>query len=172
MPDLRYELLAEVDVTDERRALVGDLLGECFSAEKYRDARDRGWLLRPPSYRVLAWDGDELVGQEMGCVVRCDPPIVLHGFGDLAVRGRWRGRGVATKMGAILREEAIRRHADAVLSFTGRLVQTMRVHGMEPARPGELYLRRRFRRDLPLVQGWYVKWHGQKTIPLTIDHRF
>jgi GNAT superfamily N-acetyltransferase len=172
VPDLRYELLAEVDVTDESRALASALLSECFNPAEYPGARRRGWLLHPPSYRVLAWDGDVLVGQEMGCVVGCDPPILVHGFGDLAVREGWRGHGVATRMGALLREEAVRQRADACLSFTSRLVGTMREHGMEPVRPGELYLRRRFRRNLPLVKDWYVRWYGTKTVPLTIDNRF
>jgi GNAT superfamily N-acetyltransferase len=172
VPDLRYELLAEVDVTDERRALVDALLGECFDLAEYPGARGRGWLRHSPSYRVLVWDGDVLVGQEMGCFVGCDPPIVLHGFGDLAVREGWRGRGVATRLGALLREEAIRQRVDAVLCFTSRLVGTMREHGMEPVRSGEVYLRRRFRRDLPFVEDWYVRWYGTKTVPLTIHHRF
>ena len=40
---------------------------------------------------------------------------------------------------------------------------------MAPVQPGELYLRRRFRSDLPLVANWYVQWHGTKVAPLTID---
>jgi hypothetical protein len=40
---------------------------------------------------------------------------------------------------------------------------------MAPVRPGELYLRRRFRRNLPFVANWYIQWHGRKVATLTID---
>jgi hypothetical protein len=75
-------------------------------------------------------------------------------------------------MGAILHDEAIRRSADAVLCATGQLRRIVLKHGMEPVRPGEIYLRRRFRWDLPLVKGWYVRWHTKKMVPLRIDRKF
>ena len=73
-------------------------------------------------------------------------------------------------MGALIHEEAIRRGAAAAMCIRGSLGPSPE-HGMQPVQPGELYLRRRFRRDLPLVTGWYVRWHGKKVAPLTIDGR-
>jgi len=166
---LRYEIVAEEDVTDERRALAGDLLADCFDRP---EARERAWILHPPMYRVLVWHGDVLVGQEMGCRVECDPPIDPHGLGDAAVRKEWRRRGVADRMGVLLHEEAICRNADAVLCATGQLDRIVLGHGMEPLEPGEVYLKRRFRRDLPLGKGWYIRWHGEKVVPLKIDRKF
>jgi hypothetical protein len=42
---------------------------------------------------------------------------------------------------------------------------------MEAVLPGELHLRRRLRlrRRLPLVEGWYLRCHAEKVVPLTID---
>jgi GNAT superfamily N-acetyltransferase len=167
--DLRFELLAEENLPPEKRAAAGELLAECFDLP---DTRERGWILHPPMYRVLVWDGDALVGQEMGCRVACDPPIDLHGLGDAAVQEKWRRRGVADRMGALLHEEAIRRDADAVLCATGQLNRIVLEHGMEPVRPGEVYLRRRFRRNIPLGKGWYIRWHSEKVVPLKIDQKF
>ena len=168
MGDVRYELLAEEDVSDETRSLAGELLAQAFGASR---ARRRGWILRRPLYRVLVWDGNALVGNETGCLVGCDPPIVVHGLADAAVREGWRSAGIARAMGALIHEEAIRRGAAAAMCYTGSLGPVAAEHGMQPVQPGELYLRRRFRRDLPLVTGWYVRWHGKKVAPLTIDGR-
>jgi GNAT superfamily N-acetyltransferase len=92
--EIRYEVLAEEDVTDTQRRLAGALLHEVFGKKR---VRRRGWVLHRPAYRVLVWDGDDLVGAEMGCHVRCAPLIDLHGFGDAAVREDARGRGIARR---------------------------------------------------------------------------
>jgi hypothetical protein len=164
--DLRYELLAEEAVSDDARALAGALLEEAFGESR---ARQRGWTLRRPLYRVLVWDGDVLVGNETGCLVGCEPPIVVHGIADAAVREGWRSLGIARAMGALLHQEAIRRGAAAVIAYTGSLGRVAAEHEMRAAEPGELYLRRRFRRNVPLVADWYVRWHGERVAPLTID---
>jgi hypothetical protein len=39
---------------------------------------------------------------------------------------------------------------------------------MVAVQPGELFLRRRFRRPLPPVEDWYVRWHAEP-IAVTID---
>jgi hypothetical protein len=65
--DVRYELIAELDLTDATRAVAGELLFECFGVEK---ARSRAWIHHPPTYRVLAWEGETLVGNEMGSAHR------------------------------------------------------------------------------------------------------
>jgi GNAT superfamily N-acetyltransferase len=169
--ELRYELLAETDVTDEIRALAGELLVECLGV---RAARDRGWANHAPDFRVLVWDGKILVGNEMGCVVDCTPPILVYGIGDAAVREGWRGRGIAKVMGLMTTDEGMRRNADALLCSTvqlGHYIVTER--GWEPINAGELYLRRRFRRwKVRLVHNWYVKWGGPKIVPLTIGSLF
>lgn len=169
MGDLRQELLAEEDVTDEIRALAGELLVECFGAEQ---ARERAWVHHPPAYRALIWDGDVLVGNEMGCLLECTPQISLFGVGDLAVRPEWRGRGIAKTLGRMTREEAERRNAHAILCSTVELGPHTLKFGWVPVQPGELYLRRRFRPDLRLYKDWYVKWLGRKTVPLTIARLF
>ena len=168
MGDVRYELLAEDDVRNESLALAGALLCEAFGPSR---ARRRGWTHRRPLYRVLVWDGEVLVGNEAGCLVGCDPPIVVHALADAAVREGWRSAGIARAMGALIHEEAIRRGAAAAICHTGSLGPVAAEHRMQPVQPGELYLRRRFRRDLPLVTSWYVRWHGKKVAPLTIDGR-
>ena len=96
MGDVRYELLAEEDVPDETLARAGELLCEAFGPSR---ARRRGWTPRRPLYRVLVWDGDVLVGNESGCRVGCEPPIVLLGLADAAVRADWRSAGIARAMG-------------------------------------------------------------------------
>ena len=169
MGEIRLELLAEEDVTDAQRALAGALISESFDAPQ---ARNRGWILCRPIYRVFAWDGDLLVGCEKVCLVGCKPPVVVHGLGDAAVREGWRLRGIARAMGALLHQEGVRRGAHAVMSYTPVLGGVALERGMEPVRPGEVYLSRRLRRDLPLVENWYVRWHGEKVVPLTIDGRF
>jgi len=164
--DVRYELLAEEDVPEETLARAGELLCEAFGPSR---TRRRGWNHRRPLYRVLVWDGDVLVGNESGCLVGCEPAIVLHGMADAAVRADWRSAGIARTMGGMIHQEAIRRGATAVISNTGALGRVAMERGMAPVRPGELYLRRRFRRDLPLVANWYIQWHGRKVATLTID---
>jgi len=161
---VRYEVLAEENVPEESLALAAELLEESFGAA-------RSWILRRPLYRVLAWEGDLLVGNEMGCRIDCHPSIDLHGFADAAVRRDRRSRGIAREMGAQLHAEAIRRGAAAVIAYTGALGRVAGEHGMVPVRPGELLLRRRFRRPLPLVENWYVRWHTEPVVPLTIDGR-
>jgi GNAT superfamily N-acetyltransferase len=165
--DVRYEVLAEEHVPEEGLAQAAELLDACFGGSK---VRGRSWILRRPLYRVLAWDGEVLVGNEMGCLVGCTPRISLHAFADAAVRPEWRSGGVARAMGALLHEEAIRRDAAAVVCHTGRLGRVAAEHGMEAVRPGELFLRRRPRRPLPLVENWYVRWHRARVVPLTIHH--
>jgi GNAT superfamily N-acetyltransferase len=98
-------------------------------------------------------------------------PIALHGLADAAVRRDWRSRGIAREMGARLHEEAIRRGAAAVIAHTGALGLVAGEHGMVAVQPGELFLRRRFRRPLPLVENWYLRWHTEPVVPLTIDGR-
>jgi hypothetical protein len=164
--DVRYELLAEEDVPEETLARAGELLCEAFGPSR---ARRRGWTHRRPLYRVLVWDGDVLVGNEGGCLVGCEPAIVLHGIADAAVGTAWRSAGIARAMGAMIHQEAIRRGATAVISNTGPLGRVAIEHGMAPVRPGELYLRRRLRRNLPPVENWYMRWHGKKVATLTID---
>jgi len=166
--EIRYELLAEEDVTDAQRRLAGALLHEVFG--KKRVLR-RGWILHRPAYRVLAWEGDDLVGAEMGCLVDCTPPLDLHGFGDAAVREDARGHGIARRMGALVLEEAQRRRADAGLCKTSALAQLVLEHGMVPVRPGELYHNVRGRRQ-PLLDGWFIKWFGEPVAPLVIKQRF
>jgi GNAT superfamily N-acetyltransferase len=160
--------VAEEDVADATLVSAGEVLCEAFG---FSQARSRGWTIRRPLYRVLVWDGDILVGNEGGCLVGCDPPLVLHGIADAAVRPDWRSKGIARDMGAMIHEEAIRRGAAAVICDTGMLGGVAHEHGMRAVEPGELYLRRRFRRDLPLVANWYVRWHGSPVAPLTIDGR-
>jgi GNAT superfamily N-acetyltransferase len=167
--ELRYETLAEEDVSDELRALAGELLVECFGVEA---ARTRGWTKHPPTYRALIWDGGVLVGNEIGCRLECTPSIALYGVGDLAVRPEWRGRGIAKALGGATREEAARRNADAIVCSTVELGRYSVAKGWEPVQPGELYLRRRFRWDLRLYKDWYFRWYGPKTVPLTIDQLF
>jgi GNAT superfamily N-acetyltransferase len=168
--DVRYELIAEEDLTDETRALAGELLFDCFGVEK---ARSRAWIHHPPTYRVLAWEGETLVGNEMGCVLECEPPALVYGIGDAAVRDGWRGRGVAKIMGRMTTDEGIRRKADALLCSTVQLGHYIVAElGWEPVNPGELYLRRRFRRKHRLLHDWYVRWSGQKIVPLTIRGLF
>ena len=169
VPDLRSEVIAEEDLTDEMRALAGELLFECFGVE---GTLDRAWVHHPPNYRALIWDGDVLVGQEMGCVLECSPPIALFGVGDLAVHPQWRGRGIAKTLGHMTHDEAISRNAHAILCSTVELGPYTLKFGWEPIQPGELYLRRRFRPDLRLHKNWYAKWLGPKTVPLTIARLF
>jgi GNAT superfamily N-acetyltransferase len=164
--DIRYELLAEDDVAVEVLAFAGELLAAAFDSSR---ARRRGWTIRRPAYRVLAWDGDVLIGTESGLPVGCEPPIVVYGLGDAAVHEGWRKRGVARTMGALLHEEADRRDAAAVICHTGVIAILALEHGMEPVLPGELYLGRRFRRPVPLVERWYARWRIPKIVPLTID---
>jgi hypothetical protein len=164
--EIRYELLAEKDVSEQCLALAGELLCEAFGPSR---ARRRGWTHRRPLYRVLVWDDDVLVGNEGGCLVGCDPPLALHGIADAAVRPAWRSAGIGRAMGGIIHEEAIRRGAHAVICDTGSLGRVALEHGMEVVQPGELYLRRRPRSNLPLVENWYVRWHGAKIVPLRID---
>ncbi|MGZ4335437.1 MAG: hypothetical protein ACXVRJ_14350 [Gaiellaceae bacterium] len=168
MGDVRYEVLAEENVPEESLALAAELLEESFGTAR---TRGRSWILRRPLYRALAWDGDALVGNEIGCLVDCNPSIVVHGLADAAVRRDWRSRGIAREMGARLHDEAIRRGAAAVISHTGALGRVAAEHGMAAVQPGELFLRRRFRRPLPLVENWYVRWHTDRVVPLTIDGR-
>ena len=169
MGELRYQVLPEEDITDETRALAGELLVECFGVD---GARERAWVHHPPTYRALIWDGDVLVGQEMGCVLECTPPIALYGVGDLAVRPGWRGHGIAKSLGHMTHDEAITRKAHAILCSTVELGPYTLKFGWEPIQPGELYLRRRFRSDLRLYKNWYAKWLGSKTVPLTIASLF
>jgi GNAT superfamily N-acetyltransferase len=165
---LRYELLAEQDVTDEIRVLAGELLVECFGVE---EARERAWVHHPPIYRALIWDGDVLVGNEMGCLLE-HPQIDPYGVGDLAVRPGWRGHGIAKSLGHMTHDEAITRDAHAILCSTVELGPYTLKFGWEPIKPGELYLRRRFRPNLRLYKNWYAKWLGPKTVPLTIARLF
>jgi GNAT superfamily N-acetyltransferase len=166
MGEVRFELLPEDDVPDESLALATELLGEAFGRRC-----GKAWFHRRPLYRVLAWDGDLLVGSEAAALIGCEPAIVVHGIGDAAVRPDRRGEGIARAMGALLQDEAIRRGADAVICDTGRLGPVAIEHGMIAVRPGELYLRRRLGLRQPLVAGWYVRWHAEKVAPLTIDGR-
>ena len=168
MGHVRYEVIAEENVPEESLALAAELLGESFGVAQ---THGRSWILRRPLYRVLAWDGDVLVGNEMGCLIDCNPSIDLHGLADAAVQRDWRSRGIAREMGARLHEEAIRRGAAAVIAHTGALGRVAGEHGMVAVQPGELFLRRPFRRPLPLVENWYVRWHTDPVVPLTIDGR-
>jgi len=165
MGGIRYELLAEEAVPDASLALANELLREAYGVGQ---VRNKPWVGRRPIYRVLAWDGDVLVGNEAGCLVECRPPIVLHGIADAAVRVGWRSQGIARELGNCIHQEAIRRGAAAVICDTGALGRVALEHGMRAVQPGELYLRRRFRRPLPLVESWYVRWHGEQIVPLTI----
>jgi len=164
--DVRYEILAEENVPEKSLALAADLLEESFGAAM---THGRSWILRRPLYSVLARDGGVLVGNEMGCLVGCSPPIALHELADAAVRRDWRSRGIARDMGALLHKEAIRRGAAAVIAYTGALGPVAGEHAMVAVQPGELFLRRRLRRPLPLVENWYLRWHTEPIVPLTID---
>ena len=109
----------------------------------------------------------------MGCVLECAPPALVYGIGDAAVRDGWRGRGVAKIMGRMTTDEGIRRNADALLCSTVQLGRYIVAElGWEPVNAGELYLRRRFRRKHRLFHDWYVRWSGQKIVPLTIRGLF
>ncbi len=165
---IRYELLAEEAVPSTSLALANELLTEAFGESR---VQGKAWISRRPFYRVLAWDGDVLVGNEAGCLVECKPPIVIHGIADAAVRVGWRSRGIARELGTHIHQEAIRRGAAAVICDTGALGRVAVEHEMRAVQPGELYLRRRFRRPLPLVENWYVRWHGEQIVPLTIHGR-
>jgi hypothetical protein len=97
------------------------------------------------------------------------PRLLLHGLADAAVRRDWRSRGTAREMGALLHEEAIRRRASAVIAYTGALGPVAGEHAVVAVQPGELFLRRRLRRPLPLVENWYLRWHTEPIVPLTIE---
>jgi hypothetical protein len=171
MTELRFELVDERDLGDKVRRQIGQLLVERFG-DVAHDAAERGWILHPPEYRVLAWDGDLLAGTLSSARLESDPPIVAYGIGDTAVRGRV-GMTVILTLIRLAIEEGTRRRAQAIFSWNSdRWVSVGRRLGVARVTPGELYLRQGDNAPFPLFGEWWVLWLGEKVVPLTIAARF
>jgi GNAT superfamily N-acetyltransferase len=162
-----FELMDEAAAGPGRRAAAGELL-VAASGHRRRPqlhmrgvsvhlVRERGYILHLPAYRVLAWDGDRLVGTRMVCLPGCEPDLGLYGFGDVAVLPGRRRHGIAREMTRLAVAEAERRGADAMLTSTRRLeplyaeLGFRRVHGPEEVR---LEVRGRTR----FLPSWLIRW--------------
>ena len=166
---IRLEFLDEEDVTDEQRALAGDLLWEAFRNEI---ALGRGCILHRPAYRAFAWAGNELVGVGMGCFPQCDPPIRLCGLGDGAVRAEWRGRGIWRAISKP-RFETLRQIEPGIEAMLGctQFGSVLLDLGFRPVGSGELRLGRPGGKIVDLHRGWYVHWF-REPVPLLLERRF
>jgi GNAT superfamily N-acetyltransferase len=154
MPDVTLHIVDEDELEPSGRRQVGALLSSVFA---YHDARHRGWTQCRPRFRVLAFDAHRLVAQRSTCFLTDDrESISIAGFGDMAVRDRWRGRGLARAMTAMAMAEALRREPDVLLACTERMRSVFEAHGFRPALPREVVIGPEDREDQHMLVRWMI----------------
>jgi GNAT superfamily N-acetyltransferase len=109
-------LVDEAALGRRYRREVGRLLAAEWGSAWRRDGHAGP---QPPEFRVFALNGaDHVVGHVSAFAIPTDPPLLLYGVGDLVVKQRYRGRGIARAICSALVEECWRRDADTVLVDT------------------------------------------------------
>jgi len=112
-----HAILVEEPALPRRvRRQAGQLLGDQWGAP-WRRAGHVG--PHPPAFRALAFNGEQrLIGHVSAFSLACAPDLCVFGVGDLVVKARYRRRGVASAVCALLVGECFERQARAVLVDT------------------------------------------------------
>jgi predicted N-acetyltransferase YhbS len=139
--DYRVQPVDEAQLAKSDRESIAMLLAEAF--ERHKELyRTRGWRTIPPTFRVLARSGADIVGQVSVFDIPTHPPRRLFGLGDLAVRPDRRRRGVARALMEQAVQECWRRSADIILTDTAVLRQPFIELGFAPVPRFALYYER------------------------------
>jgi len=96
---MKLELVDEYALGAERTEAVRSLLHEAFPDVVF--TQHRTYLKQIPPWRLLAWEGERLVGHlglEHRVIGTSDGPATLFGVLDVCVAGDARGRGVASAL--------------------------------------------------------------------------
>jgi GNAT superfamily N-acetyltransferase len=112
----RYLVVDEDGLEADLRQGLAVLLGATLDdGARYRR---RAWRTLRPSFRVVALQADEPVGQISAFFVPTRPSIRLVGLGDAAVAPEHRLRGIGRTVCDLAVREAWRLHANAILLKT------------------------------------------------------
>jgi GNAT superfamily N-acetyltransferase len=112
----RYLVVDEDGLEDGLRRSLAVLLAAILDdPERYRR---RAWRTLRPTFRVVALQAGEAIGQISAFLVPTRPSIRLIGLGDAAVEPDHRGRGVGRTLCSLATQEAWRLHAGAILLKT------------------------------------------------------
>ncbi len=125
------EVVDEQGLRREDRRAVGELLAAAFDYAGYREDGHRGVV---PEFRVLVRGrGGRLLGQRSAFRLENDRGLVAYGLGDAAVHPPARRRGIGAALVEAGIEEARRRGAQAILTYTEPLAGHYRRRGFRPA---------------------------------------
>lgn len=161
----RLLLIDEPEVSSELREQAGRLL---FSVFGHAYVLGRGWHKLEPLYRVMAFDGDDLVGNRMTWLVGSPHGLVLFGFGDMGVREDMREFGIARAMTEWAVEEAVSRGAELMMTSTEDMAAVYRSLGFHNTRPGDYVCPTK-----PRDSNLWVRWQQPPlTLPVFYDSEF
>lgn len=96
-PEVKIELIQEIQMTESQRKAIQQLLLQSFST--YPDGKL--YYPQPPHYRILSWIDDRLIGHLAGVlreVVVGDRSILIGGLADLCIDHDWVGNRLASRM--------------------------------------------------------------------------
>jgi predicted N-acetyltransferase YhbS len=116
-PFATIRVLEEAELEDDFRRRLGAFIADVYES-KGSPYLERGWRTFPPFARVVAMDGDEIVGHASMFRPRVEPACPVMGFGDLAVARGFRRRGLARVINRHLVVQGWRRGAHAELTAT------------------------------------------------------
>jgi GNAT superfamily N-acetyltransferase len=133
----RFLIVGEDGVERALRGGLATLLAATLDdGERYLR---RAWRTLRPTFRVIALEEGEPVGQASCFWVPCRPATPLLGLGDVAVAPDHRRRGVARTLCALATEEGWRLHASAMLAKTKPLRAVLGDLGFEPVTNGRFF---------------------------------
>jgi len=159
------EVIDEPDLSCADRTAAGELLARAFDYAGYRATGHRGAV---PEFRVLirGRDGDDIgvLGHRSAFRLANDREIVAYGMGDAAVHPGARRQGIATRLVDAGIDEARRRGAAAILTFTEPLAGLYRRRGFRPA--GQLIVAA----DLPDYVDLALLWLADGVEPPSEEH--
>lgn len=121
------QVVAEPDLSRRLRREAGALLahewGPAWRVEGHAGEH-------APTFRAIACNGEgHIVGQVSAFWIPTDPALALVGLGDLVVKPRYRGRGIARRVCAEAFAACRERAADAVLVDTAAAAAVFRALG-------------------------------------------
>jgi GNAT superfamily N-acetyltransferase len=133
----RYLVVDEDGLEDDlRRGLAVLLAASLNEGERYLR---RAWRTLRPSFRVVALEGHEPIGQISAFWVPTRPQTRLVGLGDAAVAPDHRLRNVGRTLCTLVTQEAWRLHASAILLKTKPMRKVFTELGFAPATDGPFF---------------------------------